>query len=177
MDRSEFFEKLRQNPRPVIVDLWAPWCAPCRVMAPALEQVAAKYEGQVDVWKINADTSPDVIAVLKVMGIPTIVGFAGEEEIVRKTGVQQAETLDLIFDLTLKQQKAAILPPTTSARVLRTGLGLLLIALGIAQNWMVLPIGVGGVLIFSAFYDRCPVFSAIAPRVVSWLRKLQIPVG
>lgn len=176
MDSSEFFEKLRQNPRPVVVDLWAPWCAPCRAMAPALQQVAKKYDGRVDLWKVNVDQSPEVAGALRVMGIPTLIGFAGGEELVRKTGMQQAETLEILFEAALKQQKMAILPPTRSDRVLRSGAGLALAAVGIAQG-MVLPILVGAVLVFSAFYDRCPVFAVIAPRVKDWMRKLQLPVG
>ena len=175
-DSSEFFEKLRQNPRPVVVDLWAPWCGPCHTMAPFLQQAAQKFDNRVDVWKVNVDQSPEIAGELRVMGIPTLVGFAGGEEIVRKTGMQQAETIEVLFNATLKQQKLAILPPTRSDRVLRSGAGLVLAAVGIAQG-LVLPVVVGAVLVFSAFYDRCPVFSAIAPRVMAWLRKLQLPIG
>ena len=175
-DSSEFFEKLRQNPRPVVVDLWAPWCGPCHTMAPFLQQAAQKFDNRVDVWKVNVDQSPEIAGALGVMGIPTLIGFAGGEEIVRKTGMQQAETIEVLFNATLKQQKLAILPPTRSDRVLRSGAGLVLAAVGIAQG-LVLPVVVGAVLVFSAFYDRCPVFSAIAPRVMAWLRKLQLPIG
>ncbi len=176
MNSSEFFEKLRQNPRPVVIDVWAPWCAPCRAMAPALQQVSGKYEGKVDLWKVNTDELPEVAAELRVMGIPTMIGFADGQELVRKTGMQQADALEIFFEATLHQRGTVILPPTNSDRVLRSGAGLILIALGITQA-LLLPAAVGAVVLFSAFYDRCPVFRTIYPRMKDWIDRLQLPIG
>jgi len=64
MKKLEFERKIRNNPRPIIVDLWAPWCTPCKAMAPAFKQVSQNYNGKVDVLKINADESPDVLKAL-----------------------------------------------------------------------------------------------------------------
>ncbi len=171
MKPEAFFVKLKSNPRPVIVDLWAPWCGPCRVMEPAFKQVSLKYKNQVDVWKINADESPDVLKALHVMGIPTTIGFAQGTEIVRKTGVQSVESLDIIFDATLHQRSGIILPPAPIDRWLRSIIGLLLIIMGWSLfHSLILP-AIGAVVLFSAFYDRCPIFRAVAPRLIALVRK------
>jgi thioredoxin len=171
MKNSEFQKRLVENPKPVIVDLWASWCAPCRAMEPAFKQTSQKYIGQVDVLKINADDSPEVLKALGVMGIPTVVGFVGGKEILRRTGTQSAEALDIIFDSTLHQRKPAIIPPAPIDRLIRSGAGLALIALGWFSGQSILLMGIGGVLLFSAFYDRCPIYRAISARISGLIRR------
>jgi thioredoxin len=173
MKPEAFYAKLKANPRPVIVDLWAPWCGPCRVMEPAFKQVAQKYQNHVDVWKINADESPEVLRALKVMGIPTTIGFAQGAEIIRKTGVQSSQSLDILFDATLHQRSAVILPPVPIDRWVRSIIGLLIILVGWSlTHSFILPV-IGAVVLFSAFYDRCPIFRAVAPRVMALFKKQQ----
>jgi len=167
MKNSEFQKRLVENTKPVIVDLWAPWCAPCRAMEPAFKQTSQKYSSQVDVMKINADESPEVLQALGVMGIPTVVGFANGKEILRRTGRQSAETLDIIFDATLHQRKPAVIPPSPTDRLFRSGIGLALIAFGWFTSQSILLMAIGGVLLFSAFYDRCPIYKAIVPRLAA----------
>ena len=171
MKNSEIQKRLVENPKPVIVDLWAPWCAPCRAMEPAFRQTSQKYTGQVDVLKINADESPEVLKALGVMGIPTVIGFANGKEILRRTGMQSAEALDILFDSTLHQRKPAIIPPAPIDRLIRSGAGLALLALGWFSNQAILLMGIGGVLLFSAFYDRCPVYRAIVPRLTTLFQR------
>jgi thioredoxin len=167
MKNSEFQKRLVENSKPVIVDLWAPWCAPCRAMEPAFKQVSQKYTGQVDVMKINADESPEVLQALGVMGIPTVVGFANGKEILRRTGRQSVEALDIIFDATLHQRKPAVMPPSPMGRLVRTGAGLALITFGWLNFQSILMVVIGGILIFSAFYDRCPIYRAVVPRLAA----------
>jgi thioredoxin len=171
MTNDEFHKRVYENSKPIIVDLWAPWCAPCRAMEPAFKQTSQKYGDSVDVLKINADESPEVLKALGVMGIPTVVGFASGKEILRRTGMQSVEALDILFDSTLHQRKPAIIPPAPIDRLIRSGAGLAFIMLGWFIGQSILLMGIGGVLLFSAFYDRCPIYRAIVPRLVSWRSK------
>ena len=167
MKNSEFQKRLIENAKPIIVDLWAPWCAPCRAMEPAFKQASQKYLGQVDVLKINADESPEVLKNLGVMGIPTVIGFFNGKEVIRRTGMQSAEALDIIFDATLHQRKSVIIPPAPIDRLIRSGAGLAFMVIGWFFGQSILLIGIGGILLFSAFYDRCPIYKAIVPRLAN----------
>jgi len=165
MKKLEFQRKIKYNPRPVVVDLWAPWCSPCKAMAPGFKAVSQKYSGQVDVLKINVDESPEVMKELGVMSIPTVVGFAKGEEILRRTGMQTQGMLEFFFETTLSQKKPAIMPPAPAARVFRTLLGLGVAAVGWFAWQSILIVAAGGIIVFSGYYDRCPIFRAIAPRI------------
>lgn len=165
MKKIEFQRKIKYNPRPIIVDLWAPWCSPCKAMAPAFKAVSQKYSGQVDVLKINVDESPEVIKELGVMSIPTVIGFAKGEEILRRTGMQTQSMLEFFFEATHSEKKPDIMPPAPATRIIRTMLGLAIAALGwfMWQSlWLVV---LGGIVVFSGYYDRCPIFRAVAPRI------------
>jgi thioredoxin len=74
------------HPRPVLVDLWAAWCAPCRMIAPALEEIAGEMMGRVRIAKLNVDENPRTHAGLRVSGIPTLVMFKGGKEVDRVVG-------------------------------------------------------------------------------------------
>jgi thioredoxin len=165
MKKAEFFSRLKRNPHPVVVDLWAPWCGPCRAMEPAFKEISKKYDGKVDVWKINADDSQDVLKALGVRAIPTVIGFAKEKEILRRTGMQSSKALDTLFEAALNERKPAVMPLAPLDRILRVGAGLALATLGwyYGNSWILYAIG--AVLLFSAVYDRCPIYKMIAPRV------------
>jgi thioredoxin len=171
MNKNEFFSRINKSTRPVVVDLWAPWCVPCKAMQPAFKQVGQKYADEVFVFKINADESPDVIRALGVRGIPTVIGFAHGKEIVRRTGLQSAQALEVIFDSTVKGRKPAAMPLTPITRILRLVGGLALLAAGWLMGHSILLFILGGVLLFSAVYDRCPIYRAIVPRLAALIHK------
>jgi thioredoxin 1 len=75
LEDSTFDSKVLQSKLPVIVDFWAPWCAPCRVIAPVLEEVAQKYQGKVVVAKMNVDEHTKVATQYQITAIPTLLFF------------------------------------------------------------------------------------------------------
>ncbi|NMC54608.1 MAG: thioredoxin [Chloroflexi bacterium] len=162
-------DEIRKNPRPVIVDLWAPWCTPCKAMAPAFERVGKQYQGQVDVVKINADDHPEVLQELRVMGIPTMVGFRDGKEVARRVGMQPEPQIAAFFESVLTGEPA-VMGMSAFTRLLRLLAGLALAAIGwfSAQSWFLLVLG--GVVMFSAVYDRCPVYKAVSGRIKEMLK-------
>jgi len=170
MTHAEFMERLRNSPRPVVVDVWAPWCGPCRQMAPVLERISSDYAGRVDLWKLDADDEPDLARSLGVMGIPTLVVFQGEQELTRRVGAQPAAAVDAIF----AAAEAGVAPAPTGLlprdRVLRLAAALVLGVIGwTAGSPLVLVLA--GLVFFSGIHDRCPMWQALAPRLASLVRR------
>jgi thioredoxin 1 len=92
---DDTFEDLVLNSHlPVMVDFWAPWCGPCRMIAPIVEDLAVKYEGRAVVAKINTDENPEVPANLGIMGIPTVILFQDGEEVDRVVGFAPGHALE-----------------------------------------------------------------------------------
>lgn len=77
----------------VLVDFWAEWCGPCKMIAPIVEELANEYDGQLNVAKLDADENPNTMQAYGVMGIPTLILFKGGEAIERITGYMPKERL------------------------------------------------------------------------------------
>jgi len=100
---DETFEALvLNNERPVVVDFWAAWCGPCRMVAPEIEKLAAKYAGVVDVVKVDVDANPKLSQSLNIMSIPTIALFRPGEQPKGVTGFRRLEELEDAFGLRLQ---------------------------------------------------------------------------
>jgi thioredoxin 2 len=80
------FDQEVESSVPVLVDLWAPWCGPCKVMAPALEQIARERAGRLKVVKVNVDQEPALSQRYQVQGIPQLVLLRDGKELARRTG-------------------------------------------------------------------------------------------
>lgn len=94
---ADFETEVRQAPVPVLVDFWAPWCVPCRMVSPALEEVARERQGEVKVAKVNVDENPNLAAEYGVMSIPTIIRFEKGREVQRVVGARpRAQLLKLL---------------------------------------------------------------------------------
>jgi thioredoxin len=88
-----------QNEKPVIVDFWAAWCGPCRLVAPEIEKLAEKYAGSVEVLKLDVDANPHTAMHYGVMSIPTVAFFAPGEAPKAAVGFRPAEQLETAFGL------------------------------------------------------------------------------
>ncbi len=76
---DNFNDEVTDSDLPVIVDLWAPWCGPCKALSPVLDKLAAEYEGQIKVGKINIDENPKLAEAFNARSIPLVVGMRGDE--------------------------------------------------------------------------------------------------
>ena len=97
---DETFEQLvLKNDKPVVVDFWATWCGPCKMVAPEIEKIAAKYEGAVDVVKVDVDANPRISQAFNIMSIPTIAFFQPGKQPMGVVGFRPAEQLEQQFGL------------------------------------------------------------------------------
>ena len=86
---------------PVVVDYWAPWCGPCRMVAPELQKVAARQAGRVLVVKVNTEALPDVGQRFGIRSIPTLAVFAGGREVASSAGARPAQEIEAFIEQTL----------------------------------------------------------------------------
>ena len=91
---EEFDEKVKNSELPVVVDFFAAWCGPCKMIAPSIEKLAQEYEGKASVYKVDAGNAQSVAMSLGIRGVPTVLFFKGGKEANRIVGTVPYEKLE-----------------------------------------------------------------------------------
>lgn len=102
IDQKSFQNDVLNSPEPVLVDFWAPWCGPCRMVAPVIEEIATEYTGKIKVGKINVDDNPELAEKYGILSIPTICLFAKGEIVSRMVGFKPKKEIAVEIDGLLK---------------------------------------------------------------------------
>ena len=92
---SSFDKDVLQSDLPVLVDFWAPWCGPCRMVAPVVEEISKDFEGKIRVFKLNTDENPNVARQYGIRSIPTLMIFKGGQKVDTVVGAVPKATLSI----------------------------------------------------------------------------------
>ena len=103
IEESNFDEVVLKAETPVLVDFWAPWCGPCRMVAPVVEELANEYTGKVEFAKVNVDNAPVLASSYGVMSIPTLIVFKDGKPANQVIGFKSKDDLKKLIDSVLIQ--------------------------------------------------------------------------
>jgi thioredoxin 1 len=161
---SNIEEQIKSYDQPVIIDFWAPWCAPCKTMKPALEKVMEEFQGQVQVIQVNTDEQYEVSQELNVSSIPTLVGFFQGKEIARRVGSMSQKDIHTFFSAVQKGEVIKGIDSRNRNLRLLAAAALFVLAFMNGINWFVLILAIG-MLVF-ALYDKLPFFD----KLIDWVK-------
>jgi thioredoxin 1 len=97
VSETDWDNEVIKSATPVIVDFWAEWCAPCKMIDPIVDEIAEQYQGKLRVAKIDADANPDIITRYGVMGMPTLILFKDGVEVERVSGFKTKDKIMVKF--------------------------------------------------------------------------------
>ena len=103
VNQDSFQQSVLEAQKPILVDFWAPWCGPCRAVAPVVEELAKEYQGKVDFAKVNVDDSPFIASKFGVMSIPTLIVFKDGKPAEQVVGFKPKDQIKKLIDKTLTQ--------------------------------------------------------------------------
>lgn len=93
INSSNFENEVVKSDKPVLIDFWAPWCGPCQMIAPAVEELAKEYADKLKVGKVNVDEAPDLATQFSIMSIPALMLFKDGQVMEKKVGAMQKDEL------------------------------------------------------------------------------------
>lgn len=97
LTKQNFENEVIKSDKPVLVDFWAPWCGPCRMVAPVIAELAEEADGRFKVGKVNVDDEPELAALFKIMSIPTMMVFKGGKVVDTTVGARpKAQLLEML---------------------------------------------------------------------------------
>jgi len=101
LNDENFANEVKESSIPILVDFWAEWCAPCRMVAPVLDELAEEFDGKIKIGKVNVDQNRSVAAQYGVMSIPTLILFKDGELVEQMVGAQPKENLQKVLQSAL----------------------------------------------------------------------------
>ena len=103
VNKDSFQKSVLEAQKPILVDFWAPWCGPCKAVAPVIEELAKEYQGKVDFAKVNVDDSPFIASQFNVMSIPTLILFKDGKPTEQVVGFKPKDQIKKLIDKAVPQ--------------------------------------------------------------------------